>query len=88
MKTKTFKGQSYRVQLLVLDLPEYVSFSVHVLPADSHPYTAFRGRTGKQVYYGRDSEAALRRIRDFCPAAEWPVEWSRFRGKRLMEILT
>lgn len=77
MKTYTFRGTNWRVQLTILDLLERVEFGVWVLPLTSHPATAFRA-TGFKQYFGQDADHAWKLVTDFAPDAACPRAMQKY----------
>ena len=76
MKTVTFHGAEYRVQLGTLDLlDDPVKFFVYAIPAHYHKSTAFRSRVGTQLYYGDSFAVAWSLVRRIAPQAT-PPKWA------------
>lgn len=75
MRATTFHGKYVRVQLQALDRllpPETVKFAVYGISAKHHPSTAFRGKAGKQLYYGPDFNSAWAAVLKHVPDAVLP----------------
>ncbi len=78
MKTRTFCGLYVRVQLGTLDLSPPVKFFVYGISAQHDKSTAFRGKAGKQLYFGDDFAAAWAQVVRHVPDAVVPSWAKRF----------
>lgn len=89
IKPLTFKGRTWRVQLVVSDYRDGVienwknkpvTFCVTRLPNAAHRSTAFI--TGTQVYYGTDYAIAISVVEKVLGRLVWPCEfpadWNRY----------